>query len=626
MQPSNGVGRRWSRGAGPAPGAVGKAQKAVGWRTLCKKMSGGRDGYKFRPLTSCSRPPVSWPDPRLAAALAGLASRVKRRYVAETVRLALIWGLAATTGLLTILYLTAPEQPVLLASLAGFLVAAVVAAWRYTSRPDALDVTRLADTLGLEGRAVTAFRLLQQSNRDGWEEHALAAGIEDCAVRDREGWPSYPVVPSRRAWQGALVLAAVLVVLAFLPNPLAGYWSATRQERAALAAAREQVEAVVERVAPVELAGGKVFSPEEQAELAAQLTALQEAGSRDEAVRRIEEAEAVLAEKAVEVDPAAGEDLQRLAETWRAQGGDLAGAGEALAAGDTDALAEAMEKLAGELTGASAAARQEAGRELLEDAEVVSDAGLRQALRQAGRRLMDSGPPGADEAGEALAALGRELAETAAASRAAGQMAGAAARLDAVARALAGGGDAAAIAAAAGGTPGSSTSPAGSAAGAAVAGNTTGVPGTGSRGAGSGSLATTAAGSSTGQGGSGSGDATGEGSGSGSGDGNGQGSGTGGGGRGAGTSGGGLDMIYVPSRLGGEGKEVGVSGEVREGEAGTEVTLESSPTTLGAVRPYAEVYPQYLQQAQESLSQNPLPPALADLVRDYFTSLDPVEK
>ena len=47
--------------------------------------------------------------------------------------------------------------------------------------------------------------------------------------------------------------------------------------------------------------------------------------------------------------------------------------------------------------------------------------------------------------------------------------------------------------------------------------------------------------------------------------------------------------------------------------------LPNSPLSLGAVRPYDEVYGQYESAARQSLSRNPLPPSLQGLVQRYFS-------
>ncbi len=80
-------------------------------------------------------------------------------------------------------------------------------------------------------------------------------------------------------------------------------------------------------------------------------------------------------------------------------------------------------------------------------------------------------------------------------------------------------------------------------------------------------------------------------------------------------------MIYTPFHPDG-GVESSVQGQVRQGEQGSQVQLDNSPTALGAIRPYREVYGRYMAEAQESLSRAPLPPDKEELVWRYFNSLN----
>jgi len=82
-----------------------------------------------------------------------------------------------------------------------------------------------------------------------------------------------------------------------------------------------------------------------------------------------------------------------------------------------------------------------------------------------------------------------------------------------------------------------------------------------------------------------------------------------------------MNLIYTPFHPDG-GVDGQVQGQIREGEQGSEVALERSPTTLGAVRPYTEVYGQYMAEAQESLGRAPLPPDMEKLVWQYFNALN----
>lgn len=575
-----------------------------------------------------------WPAARLAAALAPLAHRVRTRFALETARLALVWGLAAAGAMLAILYLTPQAAPVAWAGLAGLMVAALVTGWRLLNRPDALDVVRIADDLGAGGGAITAFRLLDRSSRDPWAEAAVAEGLKVCAALGRDN--SYPISTSWRPWQGVIVLAIVFTVLAFLPNPLSSGWLGRREAREALAEATRRAETIIEQAEKLQVGEKELLTPGEKQELQSFGQDLRRSGSREQAAAALEEAAMILEEAGTRAGPQAGEDLAYLAAALQ----DMSGPGwremgEALGRGDSKGLEAAAEALAAGLEEGGKEAREEAAMALWQQAEAVGDAGLRRELREAARGLMQAGASG----GEAMQALSASLSSLATQATTAGSLAHGAATLEAMAQAMAGGGDAMAVATAAGTAGGNPAGAAGAggnpaSAGAAAGGNPGGygsgagqgsAGGSGSGGAGGAAGAGTAGhtGSSDG---SGSGGGNGEANGSGSGQGDGTGKGTGGqgsGGHGAGTSGGGLQMVYAPSLLGGTGEQVQVSGEIREGEAGSEVTLEESPLTLGEVRPYTEVYPGYRQEAQESLVQAPLPPALEDLVWKYFTSLEP---
>lgn len=581
------------------------------------------------------RRPQGWPEARLAAALGPLARRVKARFALETVRLSLVWGLATAGAVLAFLYLTAMPDPAAWAGLAGVVAAGLVTGWRIRIRPDALDVVRIADGLGAGGRAITAFRLLNRPFRDPWVEVAVAEGLEACAALEQGN--SYPVLPSWRSWQGVIVLATVFAVLVFLPNPLSSAWLGRRESWEALAEATRRAEAVVAQAEKLRVGEKELLPPVEKEELRSLVEDLRQSGTREEAAAALKAAAAILEEASTRAGPRAGEDLPYLAAALR----DMPGQGwrelgEALGRGDARRIEEAAEALAAGLEKGGKEAREAAAMALLRQAEAVRDPGLRRGLREAARSLMHTGAPGGEEgaAGQAMQVLSASLSSLAAQAKATDSLARGAATLGAMARALSGGGNAMAVAAAAGAVGGNPAGIAGAGGNPAAAGGNPGgygngagqgsTGGSGSGGATGGAAGSGTAGNTESSGSSGSGGGNGEGSGSRQGDGGGKGTGgPGSGGHGAGTSGGGLQMVYAPFLLGGTGEKVQVSGEIREGEAGSEVTLRNSPLTLGKVRPYTEVYPRYRQEAQESLVQAPLPPALEDLVWKYFTSLEP---
>ncbi|MDN5343917.1 MAG: hypothetical protein PWQ18_28, partial [Clostridia bacterium] len=242
------------------------------------------------------------------------------------------------------------------------------------------------------------------------------------------------------------------------------------------------------------------------------------------------------------------------------------------------------------------------------------------------------------QAGYPAAMLAAGGTGTAAGGAGGGSSAGAAGSTGAIAGGNAAGGSSNGTGTPGGGSPGST----GAAGGPAGADGSSSQPGQGyAAGGGQGSVAGPGAGSNPGAGnnpasgsnkghggqraGAGAGGA-GAGSGvGGAGNNMGNGSGSGGQGRGggAGTGGGGLESIYAPYLIGGEGPASQVHGFSRAGETGPEVNLPGAPVVRGAVRPYGEIYPAYAAQARESLSRSPLPPTLENLVWQYFSSIDP---
>ena len=60
---------------------------------------------------------------------------------------------------------------------------------------------------------------------------------------------------------------------------------------------------------------------------------------------------------------------------------------------------------------------------------------------------------------------------------------------------------------------------------------------------------------------------------------------------------------------------------------GETITRENPDPAAGlpgpALIPYQDVYTQYQQAAQQAMDRSDIPPAYRDLVRDYFTLLEP---
>ena len=85
-------------------------------------------------------------------------------------------------------------------------------------------------------------------------------------------------------------------------------------------------------------------------------------------------------------------------------------------------------------------------------------------------------------------------------------------------------------------------------------------------------------------------------------------------------------MVYQPYRPSGQtGPPDFVQGQ--QGQGGTSQTQQGQSTGAGASTasqvPYEQIYPAYSQAASEALDRAPIPPHQKDLVRDYFSQLEP---
>ncbi|WP_248924541.1 hypothetical protein [Paenibacillus hamazuiensis] len=140
-----------------------------------------------------------------------------------------------------------------------------------------------------------------------------------------------------------------------------------------------------------------------------------------------------------------------------------------------------------------------------------------------------------------------------------------------------------------------------------------------SAGSAAGAGATGAAGQGAGAGAGGVGQGAGAGAGAGSGSGTGQGGGTGGlqGGFGNGAR----NLVTTPRGMEGFGNVQKDGGPTKGG--GDVQKGGPSPTIDGATRPYEEVYSEYATEAKSALDRHPLPQSMQNLVRDYFTEIQP---
>lgn len=562
-----------------------------------------------------------WPDRELARALAPLGKKVMLRYWLESARLALLWGTAAALALLALSRLWLFSG--FIAACFGVAITLLVAGLRIYLSPDALTLISVADLTGLNGSAITAYRLLEQGAGTDW---ALAAKIENM-IACKEMSPvlaaGYPVA-RRKSWGGVLLLATMLLAYTFLPNPLASYWTSVRQEREALRLAAEEARNAVELVKDIKIKGNNVLPNDVKKQMESLPRDIKNSGDRQEAANKLEMARWQLDQAKAVMGSTAKKDLERLAADWgKKSGKEWQGLAGALQQGDPKEIDRAVQALEKAMQKAGDGERKQMAASLYSGAGAVSDPALRQALKDAAGAALDSeqktGEASGNAAGQgesslaaASGALSGALANAAQTASAGAALGSASASMAALASGLAGGGVSGNMGLASAGS-GAMSGASGAASGSGAASDA------GSSGSGNG------AGSGAGADGDGSGSGQGGQNGSGSGNSNGNGSGVGNGGMGsggsgAGKTGSGLNMVYTPFLSGG-GEKSQVAGQVRQGESGNEVSLESSPTTLGALRPYQEVYGQYMAEAHESISRAPLPPEMENLVWRYFSSL-----
>ncbi len=564
-----------------------------------------------------------WPGRELERALEPLARRVTLRYRLESARLALLWGLAATGALLALLRLYPAFSPPAALFTGGAIVLGVVLTRLYR-RPDALAVVRVADEMGLNGEAVTAFRLLETGTGDPWSREALDRGTKACAGFALSEGAHYPAVPRWRPWRDLALLAAVLLVLQAVPDHLGSYWAERKEEQRALQAAAREARLAVDQIKNLQVNGQDILPEELRKKLGDLPREVARAGDRGKAVAELERARWEVDGARAVIDPSAGRDMQRLAEAWDSADDekwrDMA---QALRGGDEGEIQEAARKLVEKTQQGGEEANLELAAAMLAGAGMVENPALRKSLRDTAGAALTSGNSAGQsgsgsssgQGGESLAtatdALADVLAGAAATASAGGTLGRASAALASAAQNLGGAGAAGAGAQMAGNAAGSGGNGSGTGGTAPGGSNASGAGGQGGSGSGSGSDGNNGSGG-TGNSGNGDGDG-GNGNGTGSG---GQGSGVGG----ASSSGGGMDLIYTPFHP--DGVDSQVQGQVREGEQGSETALEHSPVALGELRPYTEVYGRYMAEAQDSLGRAPLPPDMEKLVWQYFNSLN----
>lgn len=82
------------------------------------------------------------------------------------------------------------------------------------------------------------------------------------------------------------------------------------------------------------------------------------------------------------------------------------------------------------------------------------------------------------------------------------------------------------------------------------------------------------------------------------------------------------EKIFTPQTLGGEGETSNLSGTKGTGGTTEQVLTDKSQTIRGTSVPYNQVIGQYKDKAMDSMNTSDIPPGMRDMVKEYFTSLE----
>jgi hypothetical protein len=377
-------------------------------------------------------------------------------------------------------------------------------------------------------------------------------------------------------WLTALAALALLAILLWLPNPQ----EAILQERRAVAATVEEqaktLAALSEKIADDD---NLTASQQEalQRPLEQALAALEEPNpSREEVVAALSGAEIELRSLSREFDDMVPSEALAEAAASLSENGAVAELAAALQSGQLARASTAAGELAGALGDLTDDERAELAGRLAEAATDLekADPALAGSLERAARALADGDVAAA---GEELGETAATLSERAGAAAAAGQAASAADQLGAARGDVAQGGDA---------PPGQE-----------------GAPGTGSGGE---SPGTTGGGETTGSGGQQ------------------------GGAGGANQGGGHVESVFIPppADIDGEGQNLELDAQCLAFPASCGPLAGQSPSTpgeetAGSQVPYDQVLGDYRDAAFEALAGGDIPIRLQDLIRDYFSALEP---
>ncbi len=476
----------------------------------------------------------------------------------------------------------------------------------FFKRPDIWEAACRADACGLKERASTACEL------SGQDSDIARRQREDAlrnlkALNVKEKIPFF--TPIRETWVLAGT-AVLLLLLVYLPNPMQEQVQKQEEIRKEIAVQEKKIEEAKKGLQEKE----EKFPLEERAELIDLLEDLQkdlqEADRLEDALKALSRAQTQIQEE--QAGGEFGDDIQELLMEMKENEASRELA-EKMAAGDIEGSQKEFNSLMdkeGEMPGEGAEG-EESVEEMLEKALDQIPAELAAALKNAANTTQNGEGGNGNPQSELNSAIGRMC------SQAAGSMDAslAQAALQNARQGL--------LAAGSSNSSGQLASNQG---------------GTGDSASGGSNESGEGGGSGQGTGGSGTGNTPGNnsgGQGAGSGPGAGMGSSAGNesqtGQSSSSFSSGDLnspamsmreyEKIFDPARIGLAGDASIVKGEAGEGPQQTFDTADPAVVNQ-ALRPYQELVGHYSQMARESLDRSPIPAGMADVVRDYFSSLE----
>ncbi len=562
------------------------------------------------------------PDDELRLAMLPARNQLIRQGLIDRVAVGAVVAVFAPAGVLFLARFRPVMDLWLWCGLTAVAILAGAAAAALGRRPGWARVAGAIDATGLAERTVTALWSGDVGRTAQANETARAfidAERRDALRRLKDFDParSIPLRWPTRVWRPLAAGLVAFLILAVWPNPMAAVAEQREAVRKAIADQAKAVEKVRKDVQSKSADLPPKAAAELQKTLEELLKELKKAGTAEEALKALSKAQEKLTEQAAAAERAdtAG-DGRALADLASQMKGSQAGkaAGEKIAAGDRAGAKEELSKLAKAVAGMSQGDRRDLAEAL--DRAAKSGSGQGQVAEAAGQAAKDlAANDGSGAAGSSLQALNSAV-QAAMNSAAAGKaVAGAQSALQASqAAVVTAGQSASSVAQGNSGQSGQSGS------------GQSGQSGSGQSGqSGSGQSGQGDSGQS-GQSGSGAGS-----SGAGSGSTNtdaGQGNqapnqpGSTNPGGPSGNKTGTYESLYDPTRLGGTGQTSVVGGKTGEGASET-VDSEQHAAGPGSLRPYDEIYAAYNQEAMTAIDSAYVPASLRDLIKQYFSSLDP---